>query len=117
VAALPPGRAVGEIDGAAREVIVEGGYGDFFVHGLGHGVGLAIHEPPWLMSSESAAGTLPMRTTVTVEPGIYLPGKGGVRIEDTTDVGPAGVRVLTDMTTDLLVVDEARMSQWRRRTT
>jgi len=117
VAALAPGRSVGEIDAAAREVIVEGGYGDFFVHGLGHGVGLAIHEPPWLMSSESAAGTLPMRTTVTVEPGIYLPGKGGVRIEDTTDVGPAGVRVLTDMTTDLLVVDEARMSQWRRRTT
>ncbi len=105
VAALASGRSTRDVDTAAREVIVDGGYGDFFVHGLGHGVGLQIHEPPWLMSSESAAGTLPSRTTVTVEPGIYLPGRGGVRIEDTTDVGPAGVRVLTDMTTDLLVVD------------
>lgn len=106
VDALEPGRSTREVDGAARELVVEAGYGEYFVHGLGHGVGLEIHEPPWLMSSESATGTLPARTTVTVEPGVYLPGKGGVRIEDTTDVGPAGVRVLTDMTTDLLVVDD-----------
>lgn len=106
VSALSPGASTREVDAAARSHIVEAGYGDFFVHGLGHGVGLEIHEPPWLMSSESASATLPARTTVTVEPGIYLPGKGGVRIEDTTDVGPAGVRVLTDMTTELLVVDD-----------
>ncbi len=104
VAALAPGEPVAAVDAAARSRIADAGYGEFFVHGLGHGVGLQIHEPPWLMGGASQAGTLPSRTTVTVEPGIYIPGKGGVRIEDTTDVGPAGVRVLTDLTTDLLVV-------------
>ena len=104
VAALAPGESVAAIDAAARGRIADAGYGEFFVHGLGHGVGLQIHEPPWLMGGASQAGTLPSRTTVTVEPGIYIPGKGGVRIEDTTDVGPAGVRVLTDLTTDLVVV-------------
>lgn len=105
VAALAPGRTVGAIDEAARRVIIDGGYGERFVHGLGHGVGLQIHEPPWLAGGPGQAGTLGPRTTVTVEPGIYLPGLGGVRIEDTTDVGPDGVRVLTDMTTDLITVD------------
>ena len=104
VTALAPGASVAMVDAAARCHIADAGYGEFFVHGLGHGVGLEIHEPPWLMGGSSQAGTLPSRTTVTVEPGIYIPGKGGVRIEDTTDVGPAGVRVLTDLTTDLLVV-------------
>lgn len=104
VAALAPGQSVTVVDAAARRHIADAGYGEYFVHGLGHGVGLEIHEPPWLMSSTPQAGTLPSRTTVTVEPGIYIPGKGGVRIEDTTDVGPAGVRVLTDLTTDLVVV-------------
>lgn len=104
VAALAPGRSTGEIDAAARTVIAEAGYEDYFVHGLGHGVGLQIHEPPWLMSNTQRAGTLGSRTTVTVEPGIYLPGTGGVRIEDTTDVGPDGVRVLTDLTTDLITL-------------
>lgn len=107
VAALSPGASVAVVDAAARDVVTAAGYGEFFVHGLGHGVGLAIHEPPWLTSTPQSAGTLPARTTVTVEPGIYLPGTGGVRIEDTTDVGPDGVRVLTDYPTDLLVVDEA----------
>lgn len=107
VAALSPGASVAMVDAAARDVVTAAGYGEFFVHGLGHGVGLAIHEPPWLASTPQSAGTLPARTTVTVEPGIYLPGTGGVRIEDTTDVGPDGVRVLTDYPTDLLVVDEA----------
>ncbi len=105
VASLAPGGSTSEVDATARDRIADAGFGDFFSHGLGHGVGLEIHEPPWIQSKDALAGTLPARTTVTVEPGIYLPGKGGVRIEDTTDVGPAGVRVLTDMTTDLLVVD------------
>jgi Xaa-Pro aminopeptidase len=105
VEALAPGRSVAEVDAAARDVIAEHGYAEFFVHGLGHGVGLEIHEPPWLTGGPTSTGTLPGRTTVTVEPGIYIPGRGGVRIEDTTDVGPDGVRVLTDVPTDLLVVD------------
>jgi Xaa-Pro aminopeptidase len=106
VAALAPHRCVAEVDTAARDVVAAAGFGAFFVHGLGHGVGLQIHEPPWLTGAGDAAATLPPRTTVTVEPGIYLPGKGGVRIEDTTSVGPDGVEVLTDYPTDLLVVDE-----------
>lgn len=104
VAALAPGASTASVDAAARAVIDAGGYADAFVHGLGHGVGLEIHEAPWLTSSTSTAGRLPSRTTVTVEPGIYLPGVGGVRIEDTTEVGPDGVRVLTDMTTALIDV-------------
>lgn len=105
VEALAPGRSVAEVDAAARDVVAEHGYAEFFTHGLGHGVGLEIHEPPWLTSGSTGTGTLPGRTTVTVEPGIYIPGKGGVRIEDTTDVGPGGARVLTDVPTELLVVD------------
>ena len=105
VAALAPDRPVAEVDAVARDVVAEAGYGAFFVHGLGHGVGLQIHEPPWLTSAGDPAATLPQRTTVTVEPGIYVPGKGGVRIEDTTSVGPDGVEVLTDYPTGLLTAD------------
>jgi len=103
--ALAPGMSTEAVDAAARTLIDDAGYGESFVHGLGHGVGLEIHEPPWLSAADPPAGTLGLRTTITVEPGIYLPGEGGVRIEDTMDVGPAGVRVLTDMTKELLIVD------------
>jgi Xaa-Pro aminopeptidase len=106
VAALSPQRPLTEVDAVARGVVVDAGYGPFFVHGLGHGVGLQIHEPPWLTGAADPAATLPHRTTVTVEPGIYLPGRGGVRIEDTTSVGPDGVEVLTDYPTELLTADE-----------
>ena len=77
------------MDAAAREVIVEAGYGDHFGHGLGHGVGLQIHEAPL---SGRPTGTLAAGLPVTVEPGVYLPGRGGVRIEDTLVVrdGAAG---------------------------
>ncbi len=104
--ALACGRATGEVDRAARTVLEQSGYGPFFVHGLGHGVGLEIHERPWLSPAATLADTLPGRSTVTVEPGVYLPGKGGVRIEDTLAVGPDGVRVLTATSKALLVVDE-----------
>jgi Xaa-Pro aminopeptidase len=105
VDALAPGTTTTQVDAAARTLIRDAGYGDFFTHGLGHGVGLEIHEPPWLAGDKATASTLGGRSTVTVEPGIYLPGKGGVRIEDTTDVGGDGVRVLTKTTRSLLVVD------------
>lgn len=104
LAALAPGASTASVDAAARQVIDAGGFAGAFVHGLGHGVGLEIHEAPWLTSAATTAGRLPIRTTVTVEPGIYLAGVGGVRIEDTTEVGPDGVRVLTDMTTQLIDV-------------
>ncbi|MFW0784934.1 aminopeptidase P family protein [Gordonia sp. CPCC 206044] len=86
-AALRPGADLRGIDDAARSVIVEAGHGEHYVHGLGHGVGLQIHEAPGI--GASATGTLPCGAAVTVEPGVYLPGRGGVRIEDTLVVtGP-----------------------------
>jgi Xaa-Pro aminopeptidase len=80
-AALRAGASLRDVDGAARQVIVDAGYGENFGHGLGHGVGLQIHEAPGI--SASAAGTLLAGSAVTVEPGVYLPERGGVRIEDT----------------------------------
>jgi len=79
--ALAPGVTLKDVDGASRKVIAEAGYADNFSHGLGHGVGLQIHEAPGI--SASSAGTLLAGSAVTVEPGVYLPDHGGVRIEDT----------------------------------
>ncbi|MFZ2510837.1 MAG: Xaa-Pro peptidase family protein [Gordonia sp. (in: high G+C Gram-positive bacteria)] len=91
--ALLPGAALADVDAAARDVITAAGYGEQYVHGLGHGVGLAIHEAPGI--GAAATGTLRDGATVTVEPGIYLPGRGGVRIEDTLVVTDSGARSLT----------------------
>ncbi|OBA79540.1 X-Pro dipeptidase [Mycobacterium sp. 1164966.3] len=79
--ALRPGADLRDVDGAARRLIVDAGYGEQFGHGLGHGVGLQIHEAPGI--GATSAGTLLAGSVVTVEPGVYLPGRGGVRIEDT----------------------------------
>ncbi|MCW2655519.1 MAG: putative peptidase [Mycobacterium sp.] len=83
--ALAPGVACKEVDAAARQVIADAGYGDCFSHGLGHGVGLQIHEAPAI--GATSVGTLLAGSAVTVEPGVYLPDRGGVRIEDTLIVG------------------------------
>ncbi|ALG86765.1 M24 family metallopeptidase [Gordonia phthalatica] len=91
--ALAVGADLAAVDAAARDVIVDAGYGEYYVHGLGHGVGLEIHERPGI--GAAASGTLPDGATVTVEPGIYLPGRGGVRIEDTLVVTDAAPRLLT----------------------
>lgn len=92
-AAFAAGARAREVDAAAREIIDGAGYGEYYVHGLGHGVGLQIHEAPPIGSA--ATGTLLDGATVTVEPGIYLPGRGGVRIEDTLVVTGSGARSLT----------------------
>ncbi|WP_019696318.1 M24 family metallopeptidase, partial [Mycobacterium avium] len=84
--ALRAGADLREVDAAARRVIADAGYGEQFSHSLGHGVGLEIHEAPGI--GATSTGTLRAESVVTVEPGVYLPGRGGVRIEDTLVVPP-----------------------------
>jgi len=88
IEAAVPGAAAAEVDAAARDIIEAAGHGEHFGHGLGHGVGLEIHEAPIL--GVARPGTLGDRVPLTVEPGVYLPGMGGVRIEDTLVVRSAG---------------------------
>lgn len=105
VEALREGRPVASADVAARDVLDQRGWLERFTTGLGHGVGLQIHEDPFVGSSH--AGTLASRTTLTMEPGIYVPGRGGVRIEDTVLVTPSASgdpEVLTALTTELLEI-------------
>jgi len=92
-AMIRPGMSGQEVDAVARNLIAEAGYGDYFGHGLGHGVGLAVHESPRL--SRTSTDTLAPGMVVTVEPGIYLPDWGGVRIEDVVLVTEDGAEVLT----------------------
>ncbi|MGH3897319.1 MAG: M24 family metallopeptidase [Pseudonocardiaceae bacterium] len=101
-AALRAGADVRDVDAAARDVIAQAGHGEDFVHGLGHGVGLQIHEAPAL--SQFGVGTLEAGMTVTVEPGVYLADRGGVRIEDTLVVSDGEPELLTLTTKDLVVV-------------
>jgi Xaa-Pro aminopeptidase len=93
IAALAAGRPVAEMDRAAREVLEEAGLGEQFSHSLGHGVGLEIHEAPTL--SRLSAATLEVGNVVTVEPGVYFEGWGGIRIEDLFVIEEAGARKLT----------------------
>ncbi|MFJ6675647.1 M24 family metallopeptidase [Actinosynnema sp. NPDC091369] len=101
-AALGVGTPFADVDAAARGVIEEAGRGDEFLHGLGHGVGLQIHEAPAL--SKAGDGTLLPGMAVTVEPGVYLAGKGGVRIEDTLVVREGAPELLTLTTKELVVI-------------
>jgi Xaa-Pro aminopeptidase len=104
IAAIRPGVPAQAVDAVARNVIEEAGFGQYFGHGLGHGIGLEIHEAPALR--QTSAVPLQAGMVVTVEPGIYLPGWGGVRIEDDVLVTPDGGEVLTHVPKDPI-------PQWR----
>ncbi|GAA2345488.1 Xaa-Pro peptidase family protein [Saccharopolyspora halophila] len=101
-AAVRVGADVRDVDAAARQVIADAGYGERFLHGLGHGVGLEIHEAPAL--SQRGDGRIGDGMAVTVEPGVYLPGQGGVRIEDTLVVRPSTPELLTLTAKELVEV-------------
>ena len=98
--AVRAGASCRDVDAAARSVIEDAGYGERFSHGLGHGVGLEIHESPWLR--RAGDGELPAGAVVTVEPGVYVPGLGGVRIEDMVEVTDDGSRVVGTSTRELI---------------
>ena len=89
-----------DADALARDYIADRGFGEAFGHSLGHGLGLEVHEAPRL--ARTAEAVLPPGAVVTIEPGVYLPGWGGVRVEDDVHLGPDGPRVLTDFPRELL---------------
>jgi Xaa-Pro aminopeptidase len=103
LAAVRPGVEGREVDAVARDIIEAAGHGEHFGHGLGHGVGLEVHEGPRL--ARTAEARLEAGNVVTVEPGVYLPGRGGVRIEDLVVVTEDGHRVLSGTSKDLIYVD------------
>ena len=100
---IRPGMSGREADAIARNIITKHGYGDLFGHGTGHGLGMEIHESPRL--SLTGDTVLEPGMTVTVEPGIYIAGFGGVRIEDDVVITSTGVDILTHATKDFIVID------------
>ena len=100
--AVRPGMSGRDADGVARGYIEDRGFGDLFGHSLGHGIGLEVHEAPRL--AKTAEGPLVAGAVVTVEPGIYRPGWGGVRIEDDVHLGAGGAQVLTHFTRELIEI-------------
>lgn len=102
VRASTPGRALSEVDKACRDIIDAAGYGENFVHSTGHGIGLDVHEGP--AASTRAKGKLEENMTLTIEPGIYVPGRGGVRIEDTLIITSGAPKVITNYPKELTVL-------------
>ncbi|MEU2332547.1 aminopeptidase P family protein [Streptomyces sp. NPDC006654] len=100
--AVRPGVACQEVDRAARAVITDAGYGEFFIHRTGHGIGVTTHEPPYMIEGEEQP--LVPGMCFSVEPGIYLPGRFGVRIEDIVTVTDEGGRRLNNTTREMVVV-------------
>ncbi|CAM5569500.1 MULTISPECIES: aminopeptidase P family protein [Streptomyces] len=101
--AVRPGAACQDVDRAARAVIDEAGYGPYFIHRTGHGIGVTTHEPPYMIEGEEQP--LVPGMCFSVEPGVYLPGRFGVRIEDIVTVTEDGARRLNDTTRELVIVD------------
>ena len=106
MAAVRPGLAASSVDAAARDVLVAQGLGEAFGHGTGHGLGLDVHEEPRITRPrpDVPAVLLEPGMVFTVEPGAYLPGRGGVRIEDDVLVTATGCEVLTSVPRELLAL-------------
>ncbi|MFD1911237.1 M24 family metallopeptidase [Halodurantibacterium flavum] len=102
LAAIRPGVPAHVVDDAARGVITDAGYGAFFTHRTGHGLGTEVHEPPYMTSANQAL--LEEGMVFTVEPGIYLPGRFGIRLEEVAVVTADGARILSGLSRDLVVV-------------
>jgi Xaa-Pro aminopeptidase len=102
IAAVRPGATAGEVDGAARRVLRKRKLARYFTHSTGHGLGLEIHEAPRL--AEGQTQKLEPGMVITIEPGAYLPGKWGVRIEDVVVVTPSGCEVLTPTDKELFII-------------
>jgi Xaa-Pro dipeptidase len=102
-AAARPGASGDLVDQAARKVIADGGYGAYFLHRTGHGLGLEVHEPPYMVAGN--ADPLAEGMTFTVEPGVYVEGVGGVRIEDDVVITADGAESLTSFNRDLIIVN------------
>lgn len=101
---LQPGVGLKDVDAACRDIINEAGYGEYFSHSTGHGVGLDVHEGPRAAASVSADSVLQPGMSITVEPGIYLPGKTGLRIENTYIITADGAQSCQSFPTELVVV-------------
>lgn len=101
-AMVKPGISAGEADEAARKVIRQAGYGDFFMHRLGHGIGREPHEPPYIFNENEQV--LKVGMTFTIEPGIYLAQQGGVRIEDNVVVTAQGIEVLSSLPREVIIL-------------
>jgi len=102
IAAVRPGARAKDVDAAARRVIADAGYGEFFVHRTGHGIGLEVHEPPYITASSETV--LEAGMTFTVEPGIYLPGRFGIRLEEIVVVREGEAEILSSVPRDLHIV-------------
>jgi D-alanyl-D-alanine dipeptidase len=101
--AVRPGAACQEVDRAARAVITDAGYGEYFIHRTGHGIGVTTHEPPYMIEGEEQP--LVPGMCFSVEPGVYLPGRFGVRIEDIVTVTEDGGRRFNNTTREMVIVD------------
>ena len=102
VDAATPGTALFDVDRACRQIIEDAGYGEYFVHSTGHGIGLHVHEGP--SAAVTGKGHLEEGMTLTIEPGIYVPGKGGVRIEDTLIITSGAPKIITPSSKELRVI-------------
>ncbi len=100
--AARPGVKARDVDAAAREVIAQAGFGKYFIHRTGHGLGIDVHEPPYISSSSDTV--LDTGMVFSIEPGVYLPGRFGIRLEDIVILRDDGPEIFSELSRDLHVV-------------